>query len=202
VTTKTQDRRRCVVCGSEYRSFEGVSFGNRGEHCFPCFNQATAAQMGITFHQPDLEPVTLSDAGGHPHTFHVRSRLAPTGHVMEAFEVEHGTPRGYRFAVLGDFEADAMTLFTELYDRMRRALAVQHVRKDELGWRIELDHVASGRITADLENDSSVPCVVIDGREFTWEQLGQMLMTYEGFNLELCVRNSIDVVGGPLLDEQ
>jgi hypothetical protein len=29
-----------------------------------------------------------------------------------------------------------------------------------------------------------------------------MLMTYEAFNLELRVRDSIDVVGGPLLDEE
>jgi hypothetical protein len=29
-----------------------------------------------------------------------------------------------------------------------------------------------------------------------------ILMTYEGFNLELRVRHSIDVVGGPLLDEE
>ena len=35
-----------------------------------------------------------------------------------------------------------------------------------------------------------------------WEQLGHMLMTFEGFNLGLRVRHSIDVVGGPLLDEE
>jgi hypothetical protein len=29
-----------------------------------------------------------------------------------------------------------------------------------------------------------------------------MLETFEGFNLELRVRDSIDVVGGPLLDEE
>jgi hypothetical protein len=44
--------------------------------------------MGIEFHHADLQPVTLKDADGQPHTFHVQSRLAPTGLVVEAFEVE------------------------------------------------------------------------------------------------------------------
>ena len=44
--------------------------------------------------------------------------------------------------------------------------------------------------------------MVIDGREFSWEELGQILMSYEGFTLDLRVRDSIKVVGGPLLDDE
>ena len=44
--------------------------------------------------------------------------------------------------------------------------------------------------------------MVIDGREFNWEELGQILMSYEGFTLDLRVRDSIEVVGGPLLDDE
>jgi hypothetical protein len=158
--------------------------------------------MGVAFNQADLKPVTLADADGEPHTFHVQSRLVPTGHLVEAFEVEDDVPGGYRFAVLGDFEADATALFAQLFERMRRALAMKQIRQGELGWQFEIDEPVTGRITADLENDSRLPVVVIDGREFTWEHVGHLLMTYEGFNLELRVRHSIDVIGGPLLDEE
>lgn len=200
--TKAERRSRCVICGTRFRAYEGVSVAGRGDECMPCFNKETARQMGVVFDQADLQPVTLSDVDGQPHTFHVRSRLAATGHVIEAFEIKDGLPGGYRFAILGDFEADAMALFTDLYERMRRALAVKQVRRGEFGWQIELDQTVTGRIEADLESDPRLPIVVIDGREFGWEQLGHMLMTYEGFNLELRVRHSIDVGGGPLLDEK
>ena len=60
----------------------------------------------------------------------------------------------------------------------------------------------TGRIEADLESDLRLPIATVDGRAFGWEQLGHMLMTFEGFNLELRVRHCIGVVGGPLLDEE
>jgi hypothetical protein len=202
VTARTERRSACVVCGAKHWGYEGVHYGSEGDHCLPCFNRKAAREMGIEFDQANLQPVTLKDADGHPHVFHAQSRLAPTGHVVEAFEVEDGRPRGYRFAVLGDFEADAMSLFALVYEKMRAALARKQVGRGELGWQLELDQSVTGRIEHDPESDLRLPIVTIDGREFRWEQLGHMLMTFEGFNLELCVRNSIDVVGGPLLDEE
>jgi hypothetical protein len=46
-----------------------------------------------------------------------------------------------------------------------------------------------------------VPIVVIDGKEFSWGEVGRMLMSFEGFNVEMTVHDSIEVVGGPLLEE-
>lgn len=192
----------CVVCGEPFYGYEGISVAGEGHHCMPCYNTTTAVRMGIDFDQVDLAPVTLKDVDGQDHTFHVQSRLAPTGHVLEAFEVREGAPAGYRFAVLGDFEADAMSLFALVFDKMRRALATKQVHRGEHGWELELDESVTGRIEADLEGDQRLPIVTINGREFGWEQLGHMLMTFEGFNLELRARDSIEVVGGPLLDEE
>jgi hypothetical protein len=201
VETEDGLRQHCVVCGTSLRGFEGVFF-DEDEHCLPCFNRKVARQMGITFDQVDLQPVALSDVDGQRHTFHVQSRLAPTGLVVEAFEVADGVPRGYRFSILGDFEADAIALFSDLYERMRQALSVKQVQRGEFGWSIEFDQTVSGRITSDLDGGDRLPVVVIDGREFSWEELGQILMSYEGFTLDLRVRDSIEVVGGPLLDDE
>ena len=57
------------------------------------------------------------------------------------------------------------------------------------------------RIEADVEDDLHMPILVIDGKEFRWEEVGRMLMSFEGFTVELRIRDTIDVVGGPLLDE-
>ncbi len=40
-----------------------------------------------------------------------------------------------------------------------------------------------------------LPLVVIDGKPFTWEQVGHMLMTFEGFTLEAWVNDPIEVLG-------
>jgi hypothetical protein len=191
----------CVVCGCEPASFESVIVAGIGQHCFRCYNQDVARRMGVEFDNSSLAPVTLNDTEGVPHHFEIRSRLVPTGHVMEAIEIRKGQPRGYRFSVLGDFDADALTLFTQLYERMRAGLAVRHVRHGELGWQLTKDEILSGRIEADLEDDLGMPILVIDGKEFRWDEVGRMLMTFEGFTVDIRIRDTIDVVGGPLLDE-
>jgi hypothetical protein len=38
--------------------------------------------------------------------------------------------------------------------------------------------------------------VVVDGKPFTWAQLGHMLMTFEGFILEARIKDTIEVLGG------
>ena len=74
-------------------------------------------------------------ADGTPHTFIIRSILVPTGHELEAVEKTDDERPGYRFAVLGDFEADPWELFQRLYASMRDAVATQHVRRSEFGWQ-------------------------------------------------------------------
>ena len=48
-----------------------------------------------------------------------------------------------------------------------------------------------GKIEADMSDPSdlygatTLPMMVIDGREVSWEQFGEMLMTFEGFQFKL-----------------
>jgi hypothetical protein len=37
--------------------------------------------------------------------------------------------------------------------------------------------------------DGRVPLLVIDGREITWEEFGRMLMTFEGWQFKLEIRD-------------
>jgi hypothetical protein len=94
----------CVVCDSEPAPFETISVVAIGDHCFPCYNRDVARRMGVTFDNTKLAPVTLTDVVGVPHHFEIRSQLVPTGHVMDAIEIQDGEPRGYLFSVLGDFD--------------------------------------------------------------------------------------------------
>ena len=52
-----------------------------------------------------------------------------------------------------------------------------------------------GRIEWDPESDGRVPLVVIDGQAFSWEEVGRMLITFEGLTLEARIKDTIELVG-------
>ena len=72
---------------------------------------------------------------------------------------------------------------------MRRALSRKHMYWDETtqSRQIADDDVVCGKIDCDLDSPEyeRVPVIVIDGKEISWNEFGQMLMTYEGFNFKL-----------------
>jgi hypothetical protein len=48
----------------------------------------------------------------------------------------------------------------------------------------------------------AVDILVIDGRAFNWDQVGRMLMAFEGLSLRAFVSDSVEVIGGPLLEQE
>jgi hypothetical protein len=118
---------------------------------------------------------------------------------MYAREVRKRDARGgHRFAILGDFETDARDLFKRLRKRIRQGLSVRHVQETEHGWQLTQAHRLSGVIEWDPETEGALPLLIVDGRPFTWDQIGRMMMTFEGFTLNAIVEDTIEVVGGQL----
>ena len=73
---------------------------------------------------------------------------------------------------------------------MRQSLARQHLKTSvEFGLHIA-DFLVRGQISSDPENENGrVPVLVIDGREISWEKFGQMLMSFEGWQFKLEIRD-------------
>ena len=80
---------------------------------------------------------------------------------------------------------------------MRREMARRHVERTQFGWQLTSDQRLVGRIEWDSDTNGALPLIVIDGKPFTWEQVGRMLMTFEGFTLYARVEDTIQVVGDP-----
>lgn len=130
----------------------------------------------------------MTDVRGDTHEFHFCTHLLGTGVSLEAFERRDGHPAGYQFQVIGDPEDDLLRLLGRLLEKMRRALSVTHIEDGELGLQIaEPQTRVRGLIECDEACEGRVPLLVIDGREITWEEFGRLLMTFEGwqFNLEI-----------------
>ena len=180
---------KCERCGALVEPYDTIHYGNISKSetlCTACFNREIAEQMGIDANEVRFEPVTFADAAGQPHVLHVRRRFCPTGQVIEAFEVTDGVPRGYQFGILGDADAEPMELFARLYERIRRGLARRHLKDGEHGTQLIFPGPIRGYISSDYDRaPEPLPVVVIDGREFTWEEFGRMLLSFEGWQFRL-----------------
>jgi len=182
----------CDGCGKGVPGHETTHFGSQDAGyrllCGQCFNKEVASLHGMEeFEHVQFEPIGLSDCDGEMHEFHFQTRLL--GHIvsLEAFELKDGNPGGYKFQMIGDPEDDLFALLGRLIERIRRALAVKHIIDDDRTGQQIADQTVRGRIVWDEALDGRVPLVVVDGREYTWDEFGEMLMAFEGspFRLEI-----------------
>jgi hypothetical protein len=187
---KRDDRQnRCEACGAATADYEGVNFSRREERrflCNRCFNEAIAKDSGVDFHHLSFDPITLKDRNNKNHTFHFQTRLLGDHVTIEALEIQKDKPKGHEFSISGGAEDDLFALFAKLVARIRRELQRKHIERGDLTrYQITGGDTLRGRITWDDDTNGEVPCLVIDGKELSWHEVGRMLMTYEGFHFKL-----------------
>jgi hypothetical protein len=193
LTKSGQDQQiRCAKCGQSTPSYEVVNYGSV-EHgcrqiCFQCLNTEMAEAIGLDgFEHAKFEPVGLADCTGEVHEFHFRTNLFGTGVALDAFELRDGDPTGYQFQIIGDPQDDLLVLLGQLIQKIRRGLSTKHIVDGQHGLQITDDRVVRGKIEWDVAQDGRVPLLIIDGREITWNELGRMLMSFEGWQFKLTV---------------
>ena len=186
---------RCENCGKEVQHpFETVRFGNGTPRllCNACFNEEVAARAGIDFRHPEFSPIQLADAAGGIHTFHFATRLVDLARVsIEAYEPD--VDPGYRFQVISGSAGNPRELHERLLGKIRRALVREHIVVDKQGFRRICDEMmVHGRFDWDENMDGAVPLLAIDGKPVTWEQLGRLLTTFEGWQFKLEIYDPSD----------
>jgi hypothetical protein len=186
---KNSNEEKCSGCGTVVAIYDGVnlSTGDVSQFlCSKCYNESISKAMGFAFDHLSFHPITLADRSGYEHCFHFQTYLFGDNVSIRAIEIKEGEPKGYEFSLIGDAENDLFGLFAKLIDRLRRELAQKHIEKDNLTrYAITNDDIVRGRITWDDDTGGEVPCLVIDGKELSWNEFGRMLMTYEGFHFKL-----------------
>lgn len=185
---------RCANCGQFTPGYDIVNYGSieKGYRplCGHCFNTEVAEADGLDkFEHVRFEPVELADCTGKTHVFHFQTRLFGPGVALDAFELHDADPAGYRFQVIGDPEDDPLVLLGRLIEKIRRRLSVVHIQDGEFGLQIADRAVVRGTIGWDEAQDGRVPRLTIDGREIAWEEFGRMLLTYEGWQFKLEIKD-------------
>lgn len=191
------DQILCHTCRNLVASYDAISFGSMEtgyrDLCSRCFNGEVAQNGGIAFEQVDFLPMDMLDVAGVKHRFHFRLLHLGDRVTLEAFEVDDGERGGYEFQVLSDVESGPLDLMARLVERIRRALSRRHLVDEGEGCSIA-DAVVRGKIRCDLESQDRAPMLVIDGREISWDQFGQMLMTFEGWQFKLEIKDASEEV--------
>jgi hypothetical protein len=183
----------CGACGTAVPSYDLVSYGSidRGyrELCTRCFNAEVASVLGLErFEHVQLQPIVMTDCAGEKHEFHFRIRLLGDVMALEAFELKAGAPGGYQFEILGEPDGEPLPLLGSLIERMRRSLSLRYLVRDEDGAHIA-EQTVCGRVERDASGDGRVPLLVIDGQDVSWDEFGRMLMSFEGWQFRVAIRD-------------
>jgi hypothetical protein len=183
----------CESCGGEVPCYDIVNCGciqhGYRELCNQCFNAEVASAQGLeSFENLQFDPIVMRDCAGEEHEFHFRTRLLGAVVAMDVFEVKRGQPAGYQFQIVDDSEVELVSLLGRLMQRMRRSLSVKYLVQSDQRLQIA-GQTVRGRIEWDESTDERVPTFVIDGREVSWEQFGRMLMTFEGWQFRMDIRD-------------
>lgn len=159
--------------------------------CTQCFNADVAERSGIVdFDNHPLDPISITASDGVIHQFHFCTRLLGNIVTLEAFELKEGESAGYQFQLVGEPEEDRFIQLGRLVARIRRTLATKYFEDGKYGLQVKGMEV-KGKIEADMSDPTDfygatqLPMLVIDGREVSWEQFGEMLMSFEGFQFKL-----------------
>jgi|GEM_PF-610841 len=191
-----QEKIAMDICESCKRSApigltELVDMVNKTERLCPdCYNERMAELWGIEKPFSDFKPISLKDADGKLHTFHIITRLT-AGLEMEAIEImKNNKPKsyGYKFNILLPPETDSLEAFKQLYGRMKRGLgrkSIEYDRNERIHFVNEDDNTVIGRI--EEENEEGNITFSIDGKKFTIDELIILLGPYIDFNFKLTI---------------
>jgi len=168
------------------------------EVCDRCCDWRIAEHTGFARLPDPPPPLSFDDPDGRQHRLAFRVWRAPTGIKVELEETGVPEGEGFRFAVLGDHEADVDTLVQRVKVLAEREVAHPYLEpaSHREGWATVGDEVAGRLVWNDEGVDGRPFNVVIDGRTLTWEELGCALESYEGWSFRLVIESSIDDTRG------
>lgn len=187
---------KCTDCNLPVQAWDGVNLVENHESrflCTKCYNHEISRRYGFDFEQITFQPLDIEDLDGEKHTFHFRTFVVGRKVFIHAMEIENEEPSGYQFSVQGDIEDNLLNLFSLLVSRLNRELSRKHIELEPdfySRYKITDDDVVRGYITSAEDGMYEGPCLVIDGKQITWEEFGRMLQASEGFHFKLEIFDS------------
>jgi hypothetical protein len=162
--------------------------GQERHFCRDCHNEVMAQAAGIENYTDFIKTYQVQDAEGNIHVFEIDKQIFALGIKWVAYETRDGDVEGYQFVFYAKFGDDPVTCLQKLYSKINKGLSKIYVKQEELhgqtAYSLPYDKI-NGRIEWDDEHNGEIPKIVIDGKTYSWHEVGRMLTSYEGWNLEI-----------------
>jgi hypothetical protein len=167
------------------------------EICRDCFNEFASKKMGIDLAPFESGIYEYPDKNGKIHRFRINKMVLPVGIGYEALEITKNNSPGYKVAILDDIDCDQDYLFFKLEAKIKYTLSKKYLKTgtypNGMKYTGLKDDEVVGRFEYSEVNDE-LHNVVIDGKVFSWKQLGRILSAYEGFQFKLKIYDITDDV--------
>jgi hypothetical protein len=192
---------RCDECAQVKPAFGFVTLtsekpGAARHLCSECYNRWYMQRAGL----PELEtvyfePVTRRDFAGTEHTFHFVVHMS-TGLGIRAFECVDSAPGGYQFSVLEPPQTPVREALAKLMERIEAGIGVRYLEPSDFPGAAASQnrlYVKGTAVNGRIDERDRTPKVVIDGREYSWEEFGEFLSCFTGFDFRLECFNASEI---------
>lgn len=179
----------CEICKKNQANINLVrDAGATQKICRDCFNVLSAEKMGIDLVPFESGIYKYPGRNKKVHRFMIEKRVLPMGIEYEAVEITKDGIPGYKVAVLEGIDCDQDYLFYKLEAKIKYTLSKKYLQTKTYPNGIRFTGLKEDEFVGRFEcvkTNEEIHSVVIDGKVFSWEQLGRMLNTYEGFQFKL-----------------
>ncbi|WP_041822519.1 DUF7686 domain-containing protein [Alkalihalophilus pseudofirmus] len=152
--------------------------------CGSCFNEMMSEEVGVEL-KTIPAAISLYDFNGSRRNFILQQRLYPNGIFLEASE---DRDYGYQFAVHGELDCDQTELLEKLREKVKSGVSKQFIKAGQFpngqAYISIINDEFVGLVDHD-ENSQAAPMIVIDGQPYTWEEVGEMVKSFEGFQVQM-----------------
>ncbi|WP_317645416.1 hypothetical protein [Sporosarcina sp. GW1-11] len=156
-----------------------------------CYNTVMAEELGIEL--PQLPKTFVADdANGVKRIFEVEQQITGTAILLTARE---RWEQGYEFAVDGEPDTNQHKLFKQLREKTTRGLSETYLETGKFSTAEPYTYVKQNHLKGVLAYDSAnseTPLAIIDGKPYTWDEVGRMLQAFEGFQVKIAMKDLAD----------
>ena len=167
----------CEVCGKPAMVQIGTEDSGECHHyCFNCHNTEMTELYDTDM--PGFVPDRLAvpDRNGRIHEFDIEFIIFGTGKSLTATEL--GKTRR-KADVWGSLDDNFDEMLATLYQRIKKALSVKYLDCD--------GYIKGQKMVGYIDYDNALnECVIyVDGKRYTWDELGHNISSYEGWKIKI-----------------
>ena len=167
----------CEICGKPpIIRIGSFSSGEYRYLCSDCHNREMSELYNTDMPDNVPERITITDRNGRPHDFDIEFMIFGTGKSLTATEIGKTKRKADVWGSLDDHFDD---MLETLKKRLKKILSVKYM--DSHGGI--KDQKLVGYIDYDRNRGECV--VFIDGKPYTWDELGKNITTFEGWKIKI-----------------